>query len=114
MNTKELTVKVPEPLFLNLQAQAENEGITLEQIVVYALTRQTTPAYEVRETTDEEVREQKRRHDALLQSLRQDSRKISIEEAQRILSERQQIEPETELNKETIGKLRNILEQKSL
>ena len=82
--------------------------------LVIKLPETTTPAYEVRETTDEEVREQKRRHKALLQSLRQDSRNISIEEAQRILGERQQVEPETELNTETIGKLRNILEQKSL
>ena len=112
MNVKELTVKVPEPLFSNLEAQAKSEGITLEEIVVFALTRQTTPTYKVLETTDEELGEQKRRHNALLQNLKRKGGTISIEKAEQILAEREQIEPESELDAETIGKLKGMLEYK--
>lgn len=109
MNTKEINVKVPEPLFLNLAAQAKSEGVTLEEIVVYALTRQTTPVYEVRELTDENLREQERRHAALTQSLRKNGRQISIKEAEKILATREQVEPESELDGETIEKLKSVL-----
>jgi hypothetical protein len=109
MNTKEINVKVPESLFLNLTAQAISEGVTLEEIVVYALTRQTTPAYQVREMTDEDLQAQERRHSALIQSLRKNNRQISIEEAKKILSEREQIEPESKLGGKTIEKLKSVL-----
>lgn len=109
MNMKEIIVKVPEPLFSNLEAQAKSEGITLDEIVVYALTRQTTPAYRVLERSDEDLQAQQRRHEALTQSLRKNGKQISIEEAEQILAEREQIEPETELDGETIEKLKSVL-----
>ncbi len=63
----------------------------------------------LREMTDEDLREQERRHETLTQSLRKNGKQISIEEAEKILAEREQTEPETELDGETIEKLKSVL-----
>ncbi|MDZ4872493.1 MAG: hypothetical protein CLLPBCKN_001881 [Chroococcidiopsis cubana SAG 39.79] len=47
-----LTVRLPETLHQQLVRLAESEGVSLNQYIVYALTRQVTSAYTV-ETLDE-------------------------------------------------------------
>src|SRR5436853_6944872 len=112
MNTKVLTINVPEPLLSNLETQAESEGVSLEHIVIHALSRQTKPAYKVFEASDRELRRQQRRHQALLQTLGQNGGAVSIEEAGRILKNREQVKPEKELDAEVFEKLQNVLKLK--
>jgi hypothetical protein len=83
-----LTVRLPESLHKELTALANQEGVSLNQYIVYALTRQVTLAYSVHAVSDKEVARQKASFDALLQSLGQ----ASLEEIETVLAEREPTE----------------------
>ena len=53
-----LTVRLPETLHHQLAAQAKREGVSLNQYVVYALTRQLTQSYTVQRMSEETVAQQ--------------------------------------------------------
>jgi len=82
---------------------AEYESISINQYVVYALTRQVTQAYDVQEVPDKVIRQQRAAYIALLQSLGQ----ASFEEIKEVLDEREEVELEIGLNPEVIEKLQN-------
>ena len=103
-----LTVELPEQLLANLKAQASKENTSLEKLVVFALTRQATPAYKVTKATPQEIQEQRARFAALRQSLG----KISLSEARRILDEREEVEPESDLDPQAAAVLRRLIEEK--
>jgi len=64
-----LTVRLPDTLHEQLKRIAENESISMNQYIVYALTRQATLAYTASPIPEAEVREQRASYTALLQSL---------------------------------------------
>lgn len=64
-----LTLRLPETLHRQLQELAEQEAVSLNQYIVFALTRQATLAYTVMEVPAAAVREQRAAYNALLQSL---------------------------------------------
>ena len=64
-----LTLRLPDTLHRELEALAEIEAVSLNQYIVYALTRQTTLAYTVQQVPDKVVSEQRAAYNALLQSL---------------------------------------------
>jgi hypothetical protein len=68
-----LAVRLPGTLHNQLTALAEREGISLNQYIVYALTRQVTLAYTVQAVPAQAVAEQRASYTALLQSLGQAS-----------------------------------------
>ena len=47
-----LTLRLPDSLHRQLSDQAKQEGISLNQYIVYALTREATVAYTVRPVSD--------------------------------------------------------------
>ena len=96
-----LTLRLPETLHQQLSHLAEGEGISLNQYIVYALTRQVTLAYSIRATSETEAIEQKQAFQKLLQELGQ----ASSNEIESTLAERELIEPEQELSSETIARL---------
>ena len=98
-----LTLRLPNTLHNQVRALAEHESISINQYVVYALTRQVTQAYDVQEVPDKVIRQQRAAYIALLQSLGQ----ASFEEIKEALDEREQVELEIGLNPEVIEKLQN-------
>jgi hypothetical protein len=93
-----LTVRLPGTLHSQLTALAEREGVSLNQYIVYALTRQVTLAYTVQAVSEESIAQQRASYTALLQRLGQ----TSFEEIKAAMAEREQVEPEAGLNPEII------------
>ena len=54
-----LTLRLPGTLHRQLKTLAENEGISLNQYIVYALTRQSTLAYTVQPLSEQAVKQQR-------------------------------------------------------
>jgi hypothetical protein len=103
-----LTVRLPGTLHSQLTALATREGISLNQYIVYALTRQATLAYTVQAVPEQAVAQQRASFTALLQSLGQ----ASFDEIEAVLTEREVVEPEAGLNPEVITRLRERLADK--
>ena len=103
-----LTVRLPGTLHNQLTALATREGISLNQYIVYALTRQATLAYTVQAVPEPAVAQQRATFTALLQSLGQ----ASFDEIEAVLAEREVVEPEVGLNPEVITSLRERLADK--
>lgn len=78
------TLRLPDSLHQELENQADQEGVSLNQFIVYALTRQISSGYTVQVTPKTALREQRARYDALLASLGS----ASDEETQQFLNER--------------------------
>lgn len=100
-----LTVRLPGTLHKQLKTMAEQEGISLNQYIVYALTRQVTLAYTVQAVPDGSIAEQRASYTALLQSLGQ----ASFEEIEAVMAEREIIEPEVGLDPRVLARLRERL-----
>ena len=100
-----LTVRLPGTLHNQLTALAEREGISLNQYIVYALTRQATLAYTVQAIPEQAVVQQRTSFTALLQSLGQ----ASFDEIEAVMAEWGVVEPDPGLNPEVIMRLRERL-----
>jgi len=64
-----LSLKLPESLHEQLKEQAREEGISLNQYLVYLLARYGRPAYTVKATSEAEVEERKADYARFLESL---------------------------------------------
>jgi len=95
------TVRLPDTLHHELISQAQNEGVSLNQYVVFALTRQMSFGYTVEAVSASEIRQQKEDFDALLQRLGPPDRKAAAE----YLSTREVVEPESEYAAELIARV---------
>lgn len=93
-----LTLRLPETLHQQLANLAEGEGVSLNQYIVYALTRQVTLAYSVSSVPTEEIQQQKLSFNSLLQELGQ----VSSAEITAALTERETVSPEKELDSDTV------------
>lgn len=104
-----LTLRLPETLHQQLIHLAECEGVSLNQYIVYTLTRQVALAYSIQEVSKEEVTQQKQSFTALLQELKQ----ASPSEIKAVLAEREKVEPEEELSSEVINRLQQRIRDRS-
>ncbi len=95
------TLRLPQTLHSQLKEQAHLEGVSLNQYIVYALTRQTTSGYMVYAGSKEEMIEREARFAALRESLR----KGSDEEIEEALAKREVVEPEPGLTDEMVERL---------
>lgn len=96
-----LTLRLPETLHQQLVHLAESEGVSLNQYIVYALTRQVTLAYTVQPISAEEANQQQQAFQALLNTLGQ----ASSAEVQFALEKRERVQPEAEISPEVIARL---------
>jgi hypothetical protein len=103
-----LTLRLPDSLHRQLEQMAENEQISLNQYIVYALTRQLTLAYNVQPVPDRVVAEERAAYSALLQTLG----RASFEEIQQALAAREAVEPEPGLTPEVMENLRAKMRRK--
>lgn len=97
-----LTLRLPETLHRQLETQAKREGVSLNQFIVYALTRQLTQGYTVQVLPEEAVVQQRLQFDALRRELGQ----ASPEVLNAALAERDQVEPEPQLTADVVARLR--------
>jgi len=98
-----LTLRLPDTLHRQLESLAHHEAVSLNQYIVFALTRQATVAYTVQVVPEEETRRQQVIYTALLQSLGQ----ASSREVEHTLVERETVEPEKELSHVVERSVRN-------
>lgn len=96
-----LTLRLPETLHQQLINLAEGEGVSLNQYIVYALTRQVTLSYSVRTVPKEEINQQNQDYKDLLKELG----RASEAEIETVLSEREKVEMDDELNPEIVARL---------
>lgn len=106
-----LTLRLPETLHQQLIQLAESEGVSLNQYIVYALTRQVPAysAYSVQNIPESELEQQQQSFKALNQKLGQ----ASPTEIEAILAKRDRVEPEAELSPDTIAQLQKRLRKQS-
>jgi len=97
-----LTLRLPDSLHQQLEQMAENEQVSLNQYIVYALTRQLTLAYNVQSVPEKVIAEERAAYSALLQSLG----RASFDEIQQALAAREAVEPESGLTPEVVENLR--------
>jgi HicB family len=97
-----LTLRLPETLHRQLEAQAKREGVSLNQYVVYALSRQLTQSYTVHAVPEEKVSQQQAQFTALLRELGQ----ASPEAIRAVLAARDHVESEPELTPDVVAQLR--------
>ena len=100
-----LTLRLPETLHRQLEAQARREGVSLNQYIVYALSRQLTQDYTVYTVPEEAVAQQQAQFTALLRELGQ----ASPEAISAVLAGRDHVEPEPELTPDVVAQLRTRL-----
>ena len=105
-----LTVRLPDTLHHQLTALSQKEGVSLNQYIVYALTRQTTLAYMVQGVPEEEIEQQRTLFQALLESLGE----ASEAEIERALAEREVVEPETNLESVAVKRLKERIAERRL
>ena len=96
-----MTLRLSESLHRQLEAQAKQEGVSLNQYIVYTLARYNAPSYMVRKLSEEEIAQKRSRLEELRNSLRKGT-PAQVEEA---LNNREIVEPEPELTPEIIERL---------
>jgi len=97
-----LTLRLPETLHQQLAQLAEGEGVSLNQYIVYALTRQTALAHAIQVVPQPEVEQQQQAFQSLIKQLGQ----ASSAEIQSVLAAREQAEPEADLSADVIARLK--------
>ncbi|MDB9445006.1 type II toxin-antitoxin system HicB family antitoxin [Anabaenopsis tanganyikae CS-531] len=104
-----LTLRLPESLHQQLSYQASQEGVSLNQYIVYALTRQVSQNYVVEPVSAQTVEQQSISFQKLLNDLGQ----ATPEEVKLSLDTREVVEPENELSADIISKLRQKIASKA-
>lgn len=101
-----LTLRLPETLHQQLASLAEREGVSLNQYIVYALTRQTASAYTVKMVPEAEVKREQ-----AFQSLINRLAPASPAEIESILAAREPAEPEPELSADLIARIQERIRE---
>lgn len=105
-----LTLRLPETLHRQLVNLAEGEGVSLNQYIVYALTRQVSSAYTVETISKEDMVKQQENFDKLLAQL-ENADATNID---KILSQREIVNPQPELTPDIINRLKVKMQNKKL
>lgn len=103
-----ITLRLPATLHRELETLAQREQTSLNQYIVYALTRQVAGTYTVQTLPDEEVSSQQEHFHTLLQELGY----ASSEEATEVLNGRESVEPEAGLTPEVVQRLQSRLTER--
>jgi hypothetical protein len=105
MNT--ITLTLPDAVYRQLEFLAQSEGLSLYQYLVNAMTAHAVSGYRIQATSEQNRLRQREEFHALLDRLGT----ASEEEIDRVLGEREKVEPEPELNTDTISKFREMIEE---
>lgn len=102
-----LTLRLPETLHRQLETLANYEEVSLNQYIVYALTRQATVAYTIQTLPEKIIAQEKVAYVALLQSLGQ----ASFDEINQAMMAREQVEAENGLTPEIVKAIQSRIAQ---
>lgn len=105
-----LTLRLPATLHQQLASLAKEEGISLNQYIVYALTRQVSSAYTVETISKEDIEQQQNSFDNLIAQLG----KADSKEIEKLLSQREVVRSQPELTPEIINRLKTRIEKKQV
>lgn len=97
-----VSVRMPESLHRQLSRQADQEGVSLNQYLVYLLAQRSAPEYSVHPVASEEVEEQRAAYASLLDRLGSASHR----EIGAALAGRAPVEAEPGLTPEVVERLR--------
>jgi uncharacterized protein (DUF1778 family) len=103
-----LTLRLPETLHQQLAHLAEGEGVSLNQYIVYALTRQATLASTIQVIPEADVEQQKQAFQLLKKQLGQ----ASSSDIESVLATREQTDPEAELNPDAVARLQELIRKR--
>jgi hypothetical protein len=103
-----LTLRLPDTLHQQLIHLAESEGVSLNQYIVYSLTRQSSINYTIQPIPKQETSQQQSDFTNLLQKLG----KASSSEIEVALAERETVQQEKELTPEIIAQFQQRLQSK--
>lgn len=103
-----LTLRLPETLHQQLADLAEGEGVSLNQYIVYALTRQAALAHTIQVVPEAEVDQQQQAFQLLIKQLGQ----ASSAEIQSVLATREQVEPESDLSSDVVARLQERIQKR--
>ncbi len=104
-----LTLRLPETLHQQLNSLAESEGVSLNQFIVYALTRQTSLNSVLRVVPELEVEQQQHAFKLLKKQLGQ----ASPSEVESALANREQVEPEVVLSADVVARIQERITKRS-
>ncbi|HAC64395.1 MAG TPA: toxin-antitoxin system HicB family antitoxin [Cyanothece sp. UBA12306] len=104
-----LTLRLPETLHQQLSHLAEDEGVSLNQYIVYALTRQVASNYTMVVSDKIALAQQNQEFGDLLAQLGQ----AIPSEIEATLSKREQVEPESQLTPQVVNQWKQLLQDKS-
>ncbi len=102
-----LTLRLPKTLHERLSQLAESEGVSLNQYIVYSLTRQIGSSYTVQLLSESSINQQ----EANLQKWIQSSESCSETEAAKILAEREPAPTQVQLSPNTVTRFQSMLQQ---
>jgi len=97
----DLTLRLPTTLHQQLTQLAESEGVSLNQYIVYALTRQAALAPVIQVVPQQDVEQQQQAFLSLINQLGQ----ASSAEVKAVLATREKIEPEADLSADVVTRL---------
>jgi len=101
------TLRLPETLHQDLEFKARQEGVSLNQYIVYTLTKQVTTSYTIQVLPETAVKEQAARYQALLSKLP----RLSESDMDAALAAREESEPEVDLDQETMLKVQAQIDE---
>ena len=104
-----LTLRLPETLHQQLTRLADGEGVSLNQYIVYALTRQTTLADVISTVPEADIKQQQQAFQLLKNKLGQ----ASSDEIESVLAMRELVKPEPELSSDTIARLQEKVRKRA-
>jgi uncharacterized protein (DUF1778 family) len=104
-----LTLRLPETLHQQLAYLAEGEGVSLNQYIVYALTRQAALAHAIQVVPEAEVEQQQQSFQLLIKQLGQ----ASSAEIESVLATREQTEPEADLSSDVVARLQERIQKRA-
>lgn len=99
----EILMRLPQTLHNQLELLAGEEGVSLDQYILYSLTNQVANAYTIQRLPAEEVEKQVKDFAALRARWRKATSHKSVDQ---ILAEREIGEPEPDLTPELVAKVR--------
>jgi uncharacterized protein (DUF1778 family) len=104
-----LTLRLPESLHQQLSHQASQEGVSLNQYIVYALTRQATQNYLIKPVLPESIEQQQ----TSFLSLVNDLGTATLEDIQLALDEREIVNAENELTPDIMAQFQQKIKANS-
>ncbi len=99
----QIEISVPDTLLYQLKTTARKEGVPLEHYILFALTRQISLTPAIRKVAEKDAECQHKDFTERINRLGN----ASPEELEKVLSDREPVEPEPELEQQTVLRLKN-------